>query len=881
VKLPWRRKPPVDSTIKFDEHRAIMESKGLYNESLARALEAGSDQLFVPSDEVPGTYVQRNVPLGDDYFAFGGMAYRGNPTAMSIAKNQEVGGQDYESYVNKVFKGNSIVWACEQRRLNVFGEARPMYRQVDNGRPGDLHASPASRLNDLHEPWTNATFSDLLVRALLHADFAGNAYIVKYQNQFRLLRPDWVYIVMGSMDNPAANADDIEAEVVAYAYFPGGLAQYGENKPPVILMPDEVCHFAPMPDPMAHHKGMSWLTPLFYELAGDQAANSHKLQFFKNGASLQYVVSLDKEIKPDAFNRFVAQMKAQTQGVGNAYKTLYMGGGADVTPVGADLRQLDFKTVQGAGEPLALDTPVPTPSGWTTMGEITPGDEVLGRDGKPARVVAVSPVHVDRKCYKITFKDRTSIVADEGHLWVAMDRDAAGRPERQYTTEQLYGLVNAPRREHAHRVGVPASPVLDLPEKDLLVDPYVLGAWLGDGYTAGAAICGAADDLKHIAAEVEAAGYVTTPWDTHPEKVSVIGIPGGLLCALRALGVLNDKKIPTDYLRASAPQRLALLQGLMDTDGSVDGGGSCQFSSKWQHLALQVAELIRSLGYRATVSSHADSRSRTGAHWVVQFRSDPAVMPFRLPRKVERVSEPHVRTRTIVSIEEVESVPVRCIAVDTPDHLFLAGESMVPTHNTRIAAAAGVPPIIAGLSEGLSAGTYNNYGQAKRSFVDGTIRPLWRNFFGSLQTIVRPPNGSELFYDDRDIPYLREDEKDRITILQMEAATLAALISAGYEPDASNQAVKARDLTILAGHHTGLFSVQLQPPLLPGQAPTANASGTMPTLDASGKPKGAGGGVGQPKTSKPAGAAGMAASKVSLPKAPSPNPPKPGPPKAS
>jgi phage portal protein BeeE len=128
---------------------------------------------------------------------------------------------------------------------------------------------------------------------------------------------------------------------------------------------------------------------------------------------------------------------------------------------------------------------------------------------------------------------------------------------------------------------------------------------------------------------------------------------------------------------------------------------------------------------------------------------------------------------------------------------------------TRIAAAAGVPPIIVGLSEGLEAATYSNYGQARRRFADGTMRPLWRNMAGSLQTILPPPQGTRLWYDDRDIPFLQEDEKDAADIVQVQAGAIRTLTDGGYTPESVIQAVTSGDLSFL--EHTGLVPVQVQP----------------------------------------------------------------------
>lgn len=142
---------------------------------------------------------------------------------------------------------------------------------------------------------------------------------------------------------------------------------------------------------------------------------------------------------------------------------------------------------------------------------------------------------------------------------------------------------------------------------------------------------------------------------------------------------------------------------------------------------------------------------------------------------------------------------------------------------TRIAAAAGVPPVIVGLSEGLQAATYSNYGQARRKFADGWARPSWRSAAAALASLVTVPAGAELWYDDRDIPFLQEDQKDAADIRAVDAATVKALIEAGYHPDAVISAVAADDLTVLSGQHTGMLSVQLQ---TPGTSPASPAPST-------------------------------------------------------
>lgn len=772
----------------------------------------------------------------DDYHLFQGNQYL-NQYLQNWEPNREGIGTDFAALVSRAYKGNSIVFACEATRVALLSQALPVFRRLRSGRRGDTFGT--AELSVLERPWPGGNFGSLAARMVLDADFGGTAFVARRAerpDRLMRMRPDWVTMVLGSEEEPEEADKALDADLLGVIYHPGGV---GSNRGTIPLMADEVAVWAPVPDPLAAYRGMPWVTAALREVEADVAATVHKGKFFENGATPGVMLSVDPSVKMDAFQRFYNTFNERHQGVANAYRTIAFQG---VTPhaMGKDFQQLDFKATQGAGEPLALDTPIPTPAGWTTMGDIAVGDQVIGRDGKPANVAGVSPVHVGRDCYRITLKDRTSIVADASHLWVAVDRNTAKRAERQYTTEQLFDLFTAPYSNGVggHRLTLPAAPIVELAAVDLLVDPYVLGAWLGDGQTAGAAICGDHEDLKFIAAEIESRGYITTRWSTAPDKVDVIGLPGGLLAALRALGVLGGKRIPAGYLRASEEQRLDLLRGLMDTDGTVDPTkGTCEFSSKDEHLARQVAELLRSLGYRATVSSKVDVRSRTGETWRVFFRVAQDRVPFLLPRKVDRcvtAGEPHVSdARGIVSIEKVESVPVRCIAVDTPDHLFLAGDGFVPTHNTRIAAASGVHPVVAALSEGMSGSSLNagNFRAACRLVADRTLIPAWASMFAALSTIVPGPDDAELWYDKTEISFLQEDRKDAAEIELIKAQTIVAYVRDGFTPASAAAAVEAEDTTQLV--HSGLVSVQLQPPGT--NKATIDGSTTPPAIGAGGQ----------------------------------------------
>jgi phage portal protein BeeE len=413
-----------------------------------------------------------NPPVSMDewmsMFNFNGLSY---PLQTYSGQPGEEIARNFQGYVQGAYRSNGVVFACMLVRLLLFSEARFQFRRMSNGRPGDLFGTNA--LSVLETPWSGGTTGDLLSRAIQDADLAGNFYATRRGDRIVRMRPDWVTIVLGSKTEKTTG--DLDAEVIGYAYQQDGPHS---GKPVVALLPENVCHFAPIPDPLAHFRGMSWLDPILREVTADQAMTTHRQKFFEQGATPNMVVSLDAGIAPDAFAEFVEKMDTQHQGYLDAYKTLYLAGGAKAEVVGKDLQQIDFKTVQGGGE-------------------------------------------------------------------------------------------------------------------------------------------------------------------------------------------------------------------------------------------------------------------------------------------------------------------------------------------TRIAAAAGVPPVIVGLSEGLQAATYSNYGQARRRLSDGTMRPLWRNFAGSMARLIQVPSNAELWYDTRDIAFLQEDQKDAAEIQKLQAETIHTLIIAGMKPDTAVAAVMSGDFNKLA--HSGLYSIQLQP----------------------------------------------------------------------
>lgn len=414
----------------------------------------------------------------DSFLNFQGQLYQPAYTTTYAGQKVEPVTDSFLGYTSGAYKRNGIIFAVSMARARPFSEIAFKFRrkrQVGGG--SDLFGTPA--LDVLDTPWPGGTTQDLLMRAEQDVTCGGTAFWAREEDRdgerVRRLRPDWCEFILTAPPDKA-----VQADVVGIKYTAGGVWSGGPSE--LYLVGGrfaEAAFWAPIPDPDALYRGMSWLSPVIEEMQADQAATAHKAKFFQNAATPNIAVSLKESVGPDKFVDFVRKMNEASVGVDNAYKTLYTAGGADVRVIGADMRQLDFRATQGAGE-------------------------------------------------------------------------------------------------------------------------------------------------------------------------------------------------------------------------------------------------------------------------------------------------------------------------------------------TRIAAAGGVPPIVVGLSEGLASATYSNYGQARRAFADMFLRSQWRSLCGAISPIIDVPDDATLWYDARDVAFLREDSKDLAEIQSTQAGTINTLISAGYTPDTVVAAVMAEDFSLLK--HSGMMSVQLQPP---------------------------------------------------------------------
>lgn len=341
---------------------------------------------------------------------------------------------------------------------------------------------------------------------------------------------------------------------------------------------------------------------------------------------------------------------------------------------GNDIYIVDYKG-------LPLDTPIATKDGWSTMKDLKVGDEIFDKDGNITKVIHKSEVHYN-PCYKITFDNGESIVADHEHRWLVSFRKNDGSyKDSVMTTEDIAKwLIDKPRNSYNIPKIVNSKP-LNLPEVNLPIDPYVLGCWLGDGSKS----CGILTNVNpKIWEEISNRGYSfgdNLSDETHAEMRTIYGIRN----KLKDLGILQHKFIPDLYMRASYQQRLDLLRGLMDTDGYYHESrkrfvmGTTQ---EWQ--AKDLLKLVSTLGIKATMFEvDKKCNGKTFKGWDICFSTN-GLNPFLVRNQdITFPSMDKNSFRNIVSVEKVDTIPTQCIEVDSPSHTFLFGESMIVTHNTN------------------------------------------------------------------------------------------------------------------------------------------------------------------------------------------------------
>jgi hypothetical protein len=730
------------------------------------------------------------------------------------------------------YRTNGPIFSLVLARMQVFAQARFAFTRFTGGKRGDLFGTPA--LSVLERPWRGGTTGDLLARMELDVSLAGTSFVRRLPNRLHVLKPLWCTVIIGSNEDADHPNEAGDAEIAGLIYKP-------PNARGTVLLPEQFAMYAPIPDPDNNFLGMAWPSTVLRDIQSDDLALIHKRRFFENAA------------------------------------------------------------------PQPLDARVLTPSGWTTMGALAVGDEVIGSDGKAHDVTGVFP-QGEQDIYRVTFTDGSSTECTGNHVW-----HVASAYDRKHGTHRVMSLDELVSGGLHYRSG-PAKwsvPLVDpvqftASHAELPIDPYLMGLLLGDGSFRGNGKGSGGVSLSVATSDVEE----TKGLLNLPDGVTISGReqkgcselyfrgPGSpkrnpLTDAVRGLGLFDvighEKFIPAEYMRAGVTDRIAVLQGLIDSDGSVSPT-AVRFTNTSRRLIDDLVDLVGSIG--GTTSVTLVDRGHRPQWTVVIKRLPEGIVPARLARKasafrpISRVG----RYRYIDRVERVGRKQAQCIRVDSDDHLYVTDDHIV-THNTpnmairfdasqtleqvrefkelmeaehkgafnayktlylgggadatplgkdfremefsvtqgkgesRLASAAGVPPSWVGFSEGLQGSALNagNFNAARRRFADGTMHHLWSNAAASLETLVKPPDGAQLWYDTRDMPFMREDAEVSATVQGKEAQTIRTLADSGFKPESIVLAVKNNDWALLK--HTGLPSVQVQPEAQPAGVGTSEDEG--------------------------------------------------------
>ena len=762
-------------------------------------------------------------------------------------------GASMEAYASQLYASNGLVFAVMSCRMLAFSLVRMQWQAMRSGRPDKLFGTPS--LAAVETPYLSGTTATLLGRSILDADLAGNSYHVRDGGTGVIrLRPDWVQIILMPIELGGGFAG---WRKVGYTYHDGGIAAC----PPedvAIFTANEVAHWTPYPDPLATFRGMSWLTPVIREIENDKATERHKTRFWENAATPSLSVSLDKTVTPKAFAEFKAAMEVEHTGLDNAYKCLH----PDTDVAMWDGRRVPARGVAPGDVLVAWRNGAAVP-GAVTAAEWQPPSPIVTVTTQRGRVIRTN----DRHPFLVAGQTGAATRWD-APKWI----DAADlRPGHLLTTGLGFGDEDTPTDLTRH-------------------DAWLLGALTGDGcMVSSTPVVSAWDD--GVRGRLGRGHDLRSTGKGHDYRIV------GVTKLAREHGLMGarswEKRIPEAVMVGPATVRAAFLSGLVDTDGHVSDPGKrtsmeLGITSVSRELLADAQHLFAALGVNTSLSQCAKPGrySERGAWRLCAFGNGQAqtlveVLDLAAAAKRARLAayaaigpsnaRDSSRYDRIVSVEIGEAEPTIGLEVaDAHTHvtggvvthntLYLGGgadvkvvganlqqldfQSVQGRGETRVAAAGGVPPIIVGLSEGLNASTYSNYGQAIRRFADLTMAYLWAGFCGTLQTILPPPGSdARLWYDTRDVAFLRADRKDAAEIEQTKAATIVGLVNGGFTPDSAIEAVESEDMRLLV--HTNLVSVQLQPPGTVANnsnngaaAPNTNGSGGANAMPPAGATRG-------------------------------------------
>lgn len=356
---------------------------------------------------------------------------------------------------------------------------------------------------------------------------------------------------------------------------------------------------------------------------------------------------------------------------------LRVAGQADLVIVdGFDVYILDYKG-------LPLDTPILTIDGFKLLKDLTKKDIIFDKDGNQTKILNISEIH-NNPCYTIEFDNGENITCDHEHRWLISFRRGTGKyKEMVMTTEELeQSFLKYQKSKNSYDLPkiMNAKP-LNIEKKNLPLDPYIFGAWLGDGTSATGSITNVNPAFWE---EVKKRGYDygdNIGGEGKAEQRTIFNIRG----ILNDLGVLNNKHLPDSYLLSSYEQRLDILRGIMDTDGYYNSTRKrfvMTTTREWQVECM--VKLLGSLGVKSSViyaKKYCNGKVFDG--WDVCFTMSQNPFLIRNQEGIEYPKTDKASFRGLKAIYKINTVETQCLEVDSPSHTFLVGHSLLPTHNTN------------------------------------------------------------------------------------------------------------------------------------------------------------------------------------------------------
>lgn len=798
------------------------------------------------------------------WFNYAGNNY-GLSNTMPRGSKEETPENSFTGYINGAYKSSGVVFAAMLTQQLIFSEARLVWQDFNQAKPGDI--SWDDSLNLFVKPWPNADTGEMLGRAIQDVQLAGNHYIlkefvpgspansVKHASapgwRLRRLRPDWVTIILTAAPDKARKSD-----VAGYLYRPGNT----EDRDAWELFPIDgsngtVAHWSFIPDPDAQYRGMSPLTPVLTDVAVDKAATKHKSMFFRNGATPNIAVSFKDTVSHEEFKEFMQTMNDTKHGVEHAYECL---------DPDTEVAMWDGRRVRAA--------------------DVAVGEQVVSWDDGRAvpGTVADSRWQPDSPIITVTTERGRVIKTNDRHPFLAR-RVVGGK---KYRSDEQW--INAAELRVGDNLVTGLGWANDeVADSVSIHQAWTLGELVGDGCMVSSTPVVSAWE-KGIRDRLEIEYVLNSTGKGHDYRI--LGVRK--LCV--DSGIMGkrswEKRIPDSIMSGSAKVKAAFLSGLIDADGHVTdpsrrASAEVGITSTSKLLLTDAQHVLASLGVNSSVFRVNEASAGIRECWRLiatgnaQAETLNSILDLAHSRKAQRLADYATKSVTkkqnrsaydrIASVEVGLPGPTVGLEIDgyhnhvtggvvTHNTLYLGGgadvqviganiqqmdfRSSLGHSETRVCMALRVHPTIVGIAEGMHGSTLNdgNFKAAKNLLADGAMRPMWRSLVNAYSVLLDVPAGKRLWYDDSDIAFLRQDRQETAEVQATQSQTIAAYIQSGYTADSSRDAVLHNDLALL--EHTGLFSVQLLPPgtVSPagGNADTSEPSSPASKGDSKANPKG-------------------------------------------